>query len=654
MSNEGRLATSMTEEGRYRLLVESITDYAIYMLDTDGRVSSWNAGAQRFKGYIASEIIGAHFSRFYTEEDRAIGLPQAALTRAVSEGKFEGEGWRMRKDGSRFWAHVVIDPIRHPDGTLAGFAKITRDLTERKAAESSLKRTQEQFKLLVQSVTDYSIYMLSPHGLISSWNQGAERIKGYRADEILGEHFSRFYTEEDRSLGVPQQALAAALREGKYETEGWRCRKNGSRFRASVVIDPVFDEMGQHIGFAKITRDITDAMEAQKALAEAREALMQSQKMEAVGQLTGGLAHDFNNLLAGIMGNIQLAKTRIAQGKAENIDRYLTAAEGASKRAAALTHRLLAFSRRQTLDPKPTDLNQLVAGMEELINRTVGPEVAVAVMAQEGIWNTIVDPNQLENTLLNLCINARDAMPAGGDLKISADNRVLDDRAARARGLAAGEYVSLCVTDTGTGMTEEVRGRAFEPFYTTKPIGVGTGLGLSMVYGFAKQSGGQAEIKSEAGKGTSVCIYLPRHLGAAESGGEDHAAEALDASGRGEVVLIVDDEPTIRLLIAEVLEELGYTSIEAEDGVAGLEILRANVRIDLLISDVGLPGGINGRQLADAGLSLRPELKVLFITGYAETTALRGGDLQAGMHVLTKPFDLDTLADRIKDILLAK
>jgi PAS domain S-box-containing protein len=654
MSNDGQLPASMTEDGRYRLLVESITDYAIYMLDTEGHVTSWNAGAQRFKGYTSREIVGAHFSRFYTDEDRASGLPKAALARAVSEGKFEGEGWRLRKDGSRFWAHVIIDPIWHPDGTLAGFAKITRDLTERKAAEASLKRTQEQFKFLVQSVTDYSIYMLSPHGLVSSWNQGAERIKGYRAEEILGEHFSRFYTEEDRSLGLPQKALAAALREGKYETEGWRCRKDGSRFRASVVIDPVFDETGRHIGFAKITRDVTEAMEAQQALAQAREALMQSQKMEAVGQLTGGLAHDFNNLLAGIMGNIQLAKTRIAQGKAEDIDRYLTAAEGASKRAAALTHRLLAFSRRQTLDPKPTDLNQLIAGMEELITRTVGPEVTVAVMAQGGLWNTIVDPNQLENTLLNLCINARDAMPEGGNLTIAADNRVLDDRSAGARGVAAGEYVSLCVTDTGTGMTEEVLGRAFEPFYTTKPIGMGTGLGLSMVYGFAKQSGGQAEIKSEPGKGTSVCIYLPRHLGDAESPREDQAADALATSDRGEVVLVVDDEPTIRMLIAEVLEELGYTTIEADDGVAGLEILQANGRIDLLISDVGLPGGINGRQLADAGLSLRPELKILFITGYAETTALRGDDLRAGMHVLTKPFDLDTLANRIQEILAAK
>jgi PAS domain S-box-containing protein len=654
MSNDGRHSESTTEDGRYRLLVEAITDYAIYMLDPEGHVSSWNAGAQRFKGYTSGEIVGEHFSRFYTEEDRASGRPAAALTRAVSEGKFEGEGWRLRKDGSRFWAHVVIDPIWHSDGTLAGFAKITRDLTERRAAEASLKRTQEQFKFLVQSVTDYSIYMLSPQGLVSSWNLGAERIKGYLADEILGQHFSRFYTEEDSSLGLPQKALATALREGKYETEGWRRRKDGSRFRASVVIDPVFDEMGQHIGFAKITRDITEAVEVQRALSQAREALMQSQKMEAVGQLTGGLAHDFNNLLAGIMGNIQLAKTRIAQGKAEDIDRYLTAAEGASKRAAALTHRLLAFSRRQTLDPKATDLNQLIAGMEDLINQTVGPEITVAVIAPAGLWNTIVDPNQLENTLLNLCINARDAMPEGGNLKITADNRALDDRAARARGVSAGEYVSLCVTDTGTGMNEEVLERAFEPFYTTKPIGMGTGLGLSMVYGFAKQSGGQAEIKSEPGKGTSVCIYLPRHLGETETPREDRAADALAANGRGEIVLIVDDEPTIRMLIAEVLEELGYASIEAEDGVAGLEILQANGRIDLLISDVGLPGGINGRQLADAGLSLRPELKVLFITGYAETTALRGGDLRAGMHVLTKPFDLDTLANRIQDILVAK
>jgi PAS domain S-box-containing protein len=381
------------------------------------------------------------------------------------------------------------------------------------------------------------------------------------------------------------------------------------------------------------------------------EQLRQSQKMEAVGQLTGGLAHDFNNLLTGISGSIELLETRIAQGRMDDVQRYILTAKGAAKRAASLTHRLLAFSRRQTLDAKPTDLNRLVADLDELVRRIVGPAIAVELVAAADLWLTLVDQNQLENAVLNLCINARDAMPDGGRLTVETGNTTLDERAARERDLPAGQYVSLRVSDTGVGMTPAVAARAFDPFFTTKPLGEGTGLGLSMVYGFVRQSSGQARIDAEPGAGTTVWLYLPRHIGepeARESGAGIVKTSTLET---GEVALVVDDEASIRMLVTEVLEELGFTSIEAEDGQAGLGILESGRRIDLMITDVGLPGGINGRQLADAGLVLRPDLKVLFITGYAENAVMGNGHLKRGMHVLTKPFAMDELARRVRDVM---
>jgi len=638
------IETSPGASSRFELLVQSVTDYAIYMLDPEGHITSWNAGARRFKGYEADEIIGQHFSRFYTEEDRAREIPRIALETSRREGRFEAEGWRVRKDGSRFWANVVIDPIWSPAGTLFGFAKITRDLTERKAAEEELRVSEQRFRLLVQSVTDYAIYMLDPEGRISSWNAGAERFKGYAADEIIGQHFSRFYSDEDREAGIPSHALETARREGRFEAEGWRIRKDGSRFWATVIIDPIRDDQGTLIGFAKVTRDLSEkrAMEEQ---------LRQSQKMEAVGQLTGGIAHDFNNLLTGISGSLEMMQARMAQGRAAEFDRYLMAAQGAVKRASALTHRLLAFSRRQTLDPKPTNINRLLASLEELVRRTMGPGVEIEIVGASGLWPTLIDPNQLENAVLNLCINARDAMPDGGKLTIETANRWMDERTASTQDLPVGQYVSLCVTDTGTGMAPEVIAKAFEPFFTTKPTGEGTGLGLSMIYGFARQSGGQVRIYSEVGQGTTMCLYLPRHNEADVEEEDIPLGPAIEPSGEGEVVLVIDDEPTIRMLVAEVLAESGYAVIEAPDGPTGLRILESNTKIDLLITDVGLPGGLNGRQVADAARVTRPELKVLFITGYAENAIIRRGRLENGMFVLTKPFQMEVLADRIRKII---
>jgi len=404
-------------------------------------------------------------------------------------------------------------------------------------------------------------------------------------------------------------------------------------------------------------RNLTDTLEQQvaertAALMKAEEALRQSHKMEAVGQLTGGLAHDFNNLLAGISGSLEMMQSRIQQGRYADVDRYLVSAQGAAKRAAALTHRLLAFSRRQTLAPKPTDVNQLVEGMRDLIQRTVGPTVPMKVVAASDLWPVLVDPSQLENALLNLCINARDAMPDGGRIVVRTANQSFDEQEAKVRGVAEGRYISLCVTDTGTGMPPDVVAKAFEPFFTTKPIGAGTGLGLSMIYGFAQQSGGQVRIDSTVGEGTTVCILLPRHAGEAcapdEVSARHSAQPCAEHSG---TVLVVDDEPAVRMLVTDILNELGFRTLEAGDSTAGLDVLLSDARIDLLITDVGLPGGLNGRQMADAARVSRPDLKVLFITGYAETVILGDKGLGPGMDILTKPFAIESMTRRIRSII---
>ncbi len=640
------------DPGAYEHLVRSVVDYAIYMMDVAGHVASWNAGAERIKGYTQAEIIGEHFSRFYTPDDIDAGIPRQALRAATDEGRFAAEGWRVRKDGSRFWAMVVIDAIR-VDGELIGFAKITRDITEQRQAMLASLEVERRFRILVQGVTDYAIFMLDPEGIVSNWNPGAQLIKGYTADEIVGQHFSKFYTPEDVADRVPWKALETAVDHGRFTAEGWRRRKNGSRFWASVVIDPIRDDAGELIGFAKVTRDLTERREAELALERSQQALFQAQKMEAVGQLTGGLAHDFNNLLTGITGSLDLMGSRLAQGRVNELERYITAARGAANRAASLTHRLLAFSRQQTLEPKAVDANKLVSGMDDLVRRTVGPSVQIDTVLAAGLWPCMCDPNQLESAILNLCINARDAMPDGGRITVETANTWVDETTSRERDMEAGQYVAVCVSDNGCGMPPEVISRAFDPFYTTKPIGKGTGLGLSMIYGFAKQSRGQVRLYSEVDQGTTAKIYLPRHHGDAEGEAETHALRPLPRAGGGETVLVVDDEPTVRMLVAEVLGELGYQAIEAGDAASGLKVLQSDAQIDLLITDVGLPGGMNGKQMADIARTKRPNLKILFITGYAENAAITNGRLEPGMHVMSKPFPMDKLASRVRSIVEA-
>ncbi|WP_262031594.1 PAS domain-containing sensor histidine kinase [Microvirga sp. Mcv34] len=633
-----------SQERRFQLLVDAVTDYAIYMLDPTGTIVSWNPGAQRFKGYVESEIIGEHFSRFYTEEDLATNLPKRALETAAREGKFEAEGWRVRKGGTRFWAHVVIDPIRDPHGNLLGFAKITRDLTEKKKTEEALKESEERFRLLVQGVTDYSIFMLDLQGLVTNWNAGAQRIKGYAESEIVGRHFSQFYTEHDRATGLPERALETAAREGKFEAEGWRVRKDGTRFWANVIIDPIRTDRGELIGFAKITRDITERRKAQEALEEAQAALFQAQKMEAVGQLTGGVAHDFNNLLTIIVNNLDLL-TRNAHD-ARDI-KLIESAQRAAERGAKLTQQLLAFSRRQPLQPNAHNPNILIEGFETVLRRACGELIRLQLSLAPRVRWISVDAPQFESALLNLVVNARDAMPDGGTLKIMTGNVTLEEKDAATTSLAPGHYVSIAVQDTGTGMAPDVVSRVFEPFFTTKEIGKGTGLGLSQVYGFVTQSGGHIKVDSAPDQGTRVTMLLP-----AQESGEDTPEENGDETDRpvrdsAGTVLIVEDEPAVREVASDIFDSLGYDVVTASDANEALRILDANTSIDVLFSDVIMPNGMNGVELSRKAREMRPDLRILLASGYP-MSALPSEGLGAGVSFISKPYRWTELAEKLR------
>ena len=625
---------TLEESARYRVLVEAITDYAVYMLDPSGIVSSWNAGAQRFKGYKPDEIIGQHFSRFYTEEDRATGLPARALEISAREGKFEAQGWRLRKDGSRFWAHVVIDPIRDPSGELTGFAKVTRDLTERRASEEALRNSEQQFRLLVQGVTDYAIYMLSPEGTVTNWNPGAQRIKGYSPAEIVGKHFSTFYTPEDRAAGMPQRALDTAVREGKFEAEGWRVRKDGSRLWSHVIIDPIRDSQGALLGFAKITRDVTERKAAQETLERAREALFQSQKMEAVGQLTGGVAHDFNNLLMAVLGSLELLRKRLPDDPAQL--RLLDNAVQGAKRGATLTQRMLSFARRQDMDVRPLDVAALVRGMADLLESTLGKDVEIRTDFPPGLGQAVADDNQVELALLNLCVNARDAMRGGGCITIAAREEKVDLR--HASGLAPGKYLCLSVSDSGEGMDEKTLTRATEPFFTTKGVGKGTGLGLSMVHGMAEQMGGRLIIRSKIGEGTTAEIWLPSATADIAQPTPAVAAPAPQGGAGKLKVLAVDDDRLVLFNTVAMLEDLGHEAVEAGSGAEALELL-ARQHFDLVITDQSMPR-MSGTQLMEAIARDWPQMKVILATGYAE---LPGG-IQVKTPRLNKPFNERDLA----------
>ena len=633
----------------FQLLVNAVIDYAIYMLDLDGHVVSWNSGAVRLKGYSPEEIIGQSFTRFYTPEDLQAGVPQKALRVARETGRFEAEGWRVRKDGSRFWASVVIDAVRDQHGKTIGFAKVTRDVTERQRAHQSLVESEASYRRLVEGVTDYAIFQLDPAGLVTTWNPGAQRIKGYTRDEIVGQHFSAFYTEEDVETKLPERALRTAVETGKYDAEGWRVRKDGSRFWASVVIDPIYDEQRRISGFAKITRDITERREAQLLLKATQEQLAASQKMEAVGQLSGGIAHDFNNLLMVVIGNLETVQRQAAkQPSNPAMSRALANAMRGAQRAATLTSRLLAFSRRQALDPKPMDVNKFLVGAADFIQRSLGENVQVEVVGSPGLWFVEVDANQLEVALLNLAINGRDAMPSGGKLTIESANVFADENYSRYNPeIAPGQYVAICVTDNGVGMPSDVIDRAFEPFYTTKELGQGTGLGLSQVYGFVKQSGGHVKIYSEVGQGTTVKIYLPRLLGRVTEEDEPDAEGTQVGAEESETILVVEDNTDVRAYLAEVLRSLNYKVTTVPNTQAALDVLQQNGPIDLLLTDIVMPGG-NGRELAKQAAILRPDVQVLFMTGYSRNAVVHQGRLDEGVDLLQKPVSQAQLATRVR------
>jgi PAS domain S-box-containing protein len=624
-----------SEENRYQLLVEAITDYAIYLLDANGVIVSWNPGAQRMKGYAPEEIIGEHFSRFYLPEDVASGLPARALSIAASEGRIEHEGWRVRKDGTRFWTHAVIDAVRSPDGELIGYAKVTRDLTERKAAEDALRRSEEQFRILVQGVTDYAIFMLNSEGYVASWNSGAQRIKGYTPDEIIGEHFSRFYPEEDRSRDEPTRGLGIAAAEGRFEKEGWRVRKDGTRFWAHVVIDAIKDDQGELVGFAKVTRDITERMEAQRALEEAREALFQAQKLEAIGQLTGGVAHDFNNLLMVVLSSLELMRRRLPdEAKLKSL---LDNALQAAQRGATLTQRMLAFARRQELKHEDIDLPDLVRGMADLLQRSLGPTIRIETRFPLSLPKVRSDANQLEAALLNLAVNGRDAMPDGGPLIISAMPREVGE--GEIPGLAPGQYICFSVQDNGEGMDQQTVARATEPFFTTKGVGKGTGLGLSMAYGLAEQSGGRLTIDSELGVGTTVEMCLPAVKRQEEPRRTPTAVEETLAKSSRRKILAVDDDFLVLMNTAAMLEDMGHEVVEASSGDLALKLFKEHDDFDLLITDQAMPG-MTGLQLIEKIRSERANLPVILATGYAELPEGYSFDVPK----ITKPFDERQLA----------
>ena len=638
---------------RLEVLIKSVVDYAIYLLNIEGRVLTWNSGAERLKGYEAEEIIGRSFADFYTPEDRDRGVPQKGLEVAARTGRFETEGWRVRKDGTRFWALVVIDAVHNEEGQLIGFAKVARDLTERKFSQQSLVERDRRYGQLIEAVTDYAIFQLDANGLVSSWNPGAERIKGYKAEEIIGRHFSCFYTAEDQEAGLPDKVLDTAKREGRYEAEAWRVRKDGSRLFASVVVDPIRDEEGEVIGFAKVTRDITETHDVQNALKEAQEQLAASQKMEAVGQLSGGIAHDFNNLMMIVLGNLETLKRHTSDlaNSHPNIERNLNNAIRGAQRAASLTSRLLAFSRRQPLDPKPLDVNKFLSGCAEFLQRSLGELIHIEVVGAAGLWDIEVDTNQLETALVNVAINSRDAMPNGGKLTIEAANTYLDAAYCQTiPELSPGQFVVICITDNGEGMDRDISNRAFEPFFTTKEVGHGTGLGLSQVYGFVKQSGGHIKIYSEVGHGTTVKLYFPRFFG--EIAVEDiEVAEILAQGEQGETVLLVEDDKDVRAYLSDVIRGLQYRVISAANAAIALNLLAQDqLRIDILLTDIVMPG-MNGRELGEKAIQIRPCLKVLHMTGYSRNAAVHDGRVERGIDLLQKPVSTQVLASRLRDAL---
>jgi two-component system, cell cycle sensor histidine kinase and response regulator CckA len=748
-------------EERSRIILEGVKTHAIFMLDAEGNVASWNPGAERIKGYKAEEIVGQHFSIFYRPQDIDSGKPQRELQTVIAQGFFEEEGLRRRKDGSLFWAVITITPLYNDGPEPVGFVKVVRDVTDRKKMQEALRVSEDRFHLLVDGVSDHAILMLDPEGTILTWSRGAERIDGYTAEEIIGRHYSCLFTPELIAAGKPIQELEQAAAEGKVDVEGWRIRKNGSRFWVNGTLAALYDEHGKPRGFAKITRDLTakrrndellqsvlnhtldgiisiDELGTISMMNRAGERLFgrsgyevigqninmlmpapyhnehdgylanykrtgeakiigigreveglrkdgstfpldlavtefqldnqryfvgivrdisdkkklesqlrQSQKMEAFGQLAGGVAHDFNNLVTVISGYCDLLLTKLPPEDPKT--KMVQQVGRAGERAAALTRQLLAFSRQQVLAPKVLDLNAIVTDIEKMLHRLIGEDVLFTTVLGPAINPVKVDPGQIEQVIINLAVNARDAMPQGGNLTIETSDVELDESYTRTHPDArAGRFVLLAISDTGCGMTPEMKARIFEPFYTTKGVGQGTGLGLAVVHGIVKQSGGNIDLYTEVGVGTTFRIYLPavQPVAAALPG----SAPELPSTG-SETILLVEDEESVRELATFVLEQCGYKVMTAPEGLAALQLMAAcREKIDLLVTDVVMPQ-MGGRKLAETLLAEHPELRVLFMSGYTDDAVVRHGVLQANTNFLQKPFTPNSLANKVREVL---
>jgi PAS domain S-box-containing protein len=665
MLGQALLGAQRTQE-RFSQLLDALP-VAIYTTDASGRITFYNKAAVDLAGrepQLGSDRWCVTWRLFWPD-----GTPmrhdECPMAVALKEGRaVRGvEAILERPDGKRVHFVPYPTPLFDASGRLVGGVNMLVDITERKAAEETvrqlngalerrveertsrmakafaeLRASEQRFRMLVEGVVDYAIFMLDPNGVVTNWNSGAARIKGYAAREIIGRHFSQFYTEEDRQHGVPDKALETARRTGKFEAEGWRLRKDGTKFWASVVIDAILNEEGQLIGFAKVTRDLTERKAAQ-------EQLLQAQKMEAVGQLTGGVAHDFNNLLTAIIGNLEMLTSILPAGAPGR--RYAEGALKAASRGSRLTEQLLTFSRRQEIQPEIVDINDLLHDTLMLCQRTVGEGIEIELALEGRAWQCHIDTAQFAAAVLNLAANARDAMNRSGRLTLRTQN--VTAGLSHMPDLPAGEYVMLSVSDTGCGMGPEVLDRAFEPFFTTKEVGKGTGLGLSQVYGFARQSGGATRIQSKPGSGTTVQIYIPRATGKPEE--QAASDESLADVSRGTAtILVVEDDADVREMIVGILSDLGYRTVVAATGPEGLAILEREASVDLLFTDIVMPGGISGTELARRALRLRPDLKVLLSSGYTRE-ANRSRPAWSEFPFIAKPYRPTVLGKKLKEVL---
>jgi PAS domain S-box-containing protein len=645
LTERTRAAEAMRDsEPSYRLLVEGVSDHAIYMLDLGGHVTSWNCGAQRIKQYTATEILGRHFSEFYTEEGVRRGEPDANLEAARREGRFEADAWRRRKDGSLFWANVIIEPRRNETGLLIGFAKVTSDISERRRAEQVIREAGERIKALIETIVD-GVIVIDKVGKIQTFNPACQTLFGYRIDEVIGQNVSMLMPQQYR--GKHDSYL------GNYRETGVRKiigigrkvvgqRKDGSTFPMLLSVGEAKQD-GEDI-FVGVIHDLSEQKRNQ-------EQLVQAQKMEMVGQLSGGIAHDFNNLLTVIVGNAEFLGEQL--GARRDLKQLADDIGLAGERGAELTSRLLAFSRRQTLRPVEIDCNDLLASMHKLLRRTLREDIEIRTDFDPDMAFALADPAQLESAVLNLALNAQDAMAAGGYLTVSTATATLDDHYQSLHPeVLPGEYIQVSVTDTGEGMSKEVIQRAFEPFFTTKEVGKGSGLGLSMVYGFIKQSNGHVSIYSEAGLGTTIRMYLPQVAAKLPQPAEASRIDGSSAPRGTETIMVVEDDAFVRSFVVKRLESLGYAVVTAVDGNDALRKLATDIHIDILFTDIVMPGGIDGWELADQAKQIQPGLPVLLTSGYALETLVQQGRLQPGAMVLSKPYRRDALALRLREILL--